>query len=122
MTSWIVPIGGLMVAHGGAMAAGGLMVVLTAPIMVLEGEEIPVIVFGVVLGLAWIAVGALQIGCGIGLTRRRMRVPALLALAAGFVAALPLCGCVPTIALTAVGLAVLTRPEVIASFDDPSPR
>jgi hypothetical protein len=117
VTTWIVPLGGLTIAHGGAMATGGLLLLATAPIMVMEGEELPVIVIGCLLGVAWIAAGALQIVCGVGLTRHRMRVPALVAIVAGFVASAPLCGCVPTVALTAAGLVILTRPEVIAAFD-----
>jgi hypothetical protein len=118
VTGWIAPLGGLTVAHGGAMALGGLMLVLTAPLMVMEGEDLVVIVIGVCLGLLWVAVGAFQVGCGIALTRSRGRIPAMVALAVGFVASLPLCGCLPTIALTAVGLVVLSRPDVIAAFDE----
>lgn len=120
MTSWIGPLAVATAAHGAAMASGGLFFLLSAPIMVLDGEEIPVIVLGMTLGLVWIAVGAFQVVCGIGLGRRRLRVPALVSLVAGFVAALPLCGCVPTLALTAVGLVALTRPDVVAAFQRPA--
>jgi hypothetical protein len=118
MTGWIGPVGGLMVAHGGALALGGLGVVGTAPIALMEGEELGAVLFVGLVGLSWIAVGAAQLGCGLGVMNKRLRIAALITLAAGFVVTLPLCGCVPTMVTTVLGLVVLTNHEVVAAFAD----
>lgn len=61
--------------HGVLLVLGGVGLVLTAPIMLLDGEELPVVIFGAVFGAAWAVTEALQGACGVQVLRRRWRVP-----------------------------------------------
>jgi hypothetical protein len=110
-------VGVLTLVHGAIIALVGVLLVVTAPLQLLEGEELPVVIFGVILGLAWAVVGAGQLACGAQVLRRRWRAPTLILNLVAMAVTLPLC-CGLSFGLGVLSFVVLGQPDAVRWFGE----
>jgi uncharacterized membrane protein HdeD (DUF308 family) len=103
--------------HGVLLGLTGGALVLSSPIMILEGEEIPVIVLGILLGIVWAVLGAAQVACGLRLLRRQGRTAALVVNGVTFLATICMC-CAPTLALTVLSTVILSQADTVRWFEE----
>jgi hypothetical protein len=101
--------------HGVLLALVGVGLVLMAPLQLLEGEELGVVIIVGLIGLAWAVVGPVQAVCGARVLQRRGRQAAVTVNVVALVVTLPMC-CALSLGLGVLSTVLLSQDEAVRWF------
>jgi hypothetical protein len=110
-------VGVSSLVHGVLLVLVGAGLVLTAPLMLLDGEELPVVIFGAILGAVWAVTGVVQAGCGVQVLRRRARTATIVVNLVALVVTLPMC-CALSFGVGALSAVLLSQEDAIRWFSE----